>query len=304
MEYYAPICYQVGEEENGWKLRTVLQSKMFISRQLLVRLKQCERGILLNSERKYVDFYVRTGDLIEIRMPQEESTDILPQEMALDIVHEDDQILVINKPAGLIVHPTHGHYINTLANGVVHLWQTRAVKHRFRPVQRLDQDTSGLICIAKTPFAHQFIALQLLEHSVEKEYLAIVDGVITQDAGVIDGPIDRLAEQPHRRAVIAGGAEACTQFEVVERQHSSTLVKLRLLSGRTHQIRVHMEFLGHPLLGDSLYGPASAEHLRWIERQALHASKLGFVHPGTRMWTEYQQPLPADMERCLQIART
>lgn len=293
-EYYEPLCYQVGAEEEGWKLRTVLQSKMFISRQLLVRLKRLERGILVNGERKYADFHVQVGDIIEVRMPQEESDDILPQAMELDIVHEDEQIMMINKPAGLIVHPTHGHYINTLANGVVHYWKERGIRCRFRPVQRLDQDTSGLLLIAKTPFAHQFVALQLLEHSVEKQYLAFAHGRVKDDVGIIDAPIERLPEQPHKRAVLEWGDRAVTHYEVIERYSRFTLLRLRLLTGRTHQIRVHMEHLGHPLLADALYGDLHAETFG-LQRHALHAQQLGFVHPGTRQWTQFRSELPPDL---------
>ncbi len=308
--YYEPLRRTVTAAEDGWKLRTFLQTRMLVSRQLIVRLKLLDRGILLNGVRQYMDFLVREGDVVEVRMPQEQSDDILPQPMALDIVHEDGQVLIINKPPGLIVHPTHGHYINTLANGVVHYWQEKGVRHRFRPVQRLDQETSGLLLIAKTPYAHQYISLQLIEHTVKKEYLAVVRGRVQQESGTVDAPIDRLSDEPHRRAVLEGGAPALTHYEVLERFAMCSLLRLRLMSGRTHQIRVHMEHLGHPLLGDALYGlPRASVEADGVERQrvgerllgrhALHATTLGFHHPADGQWREFHCPLPADLQEYL-----
>lgn len=297
MDYYEPLRHVVTQAEDGWKLRTVLQVKMLISRRLLVRLKHTEHGILLNGERKYLDVHVTTGDCIEVRMPQEQSDEILPQPMDLSILHEDEHILVLDKPAGMIVHPTHGHYINTLANGVVHYWKQSGVRCRFRPVHRLDQETSGVLLIAKTPFAHQFVSLQLVERTVIKEYVALVHGRIHDDEGEVDAPIDRLPDDPHRRAVLAGGAPAVTRYWVERKYTRASLVRLRLLSGRTHQIRVHMEHLGHPLLGDLLYGEGLPDAR--IGRQALHARRLGFRHPGTRDWVEYESELPPDMEACI-----
>jgi 23S rRNA pseudouridine1911/1915/1917 synthase len=301
-DYYEPLRYQVTAEEDGWKLRTILQTRMLISRQLLVKLKRVERGILLNGERKYVDFHVSNGDWVEVNMPVEQSEDILAQPIPLDIIHEDEQILVLNKQAGLIVHPTHGHYIHTIANGVVYHWQQKGIRCRFRPVHRLDQETSGVLLIAKTPFAHQFLALQLRAHTVKKQYYAFVHGQVVADRGFIDAPIDRSPDHPHRRMVIAGGAEARTHFQVIERFAQTTWVQLSLETGRTHQIRVHMSDSGHPLIGDSLYGTGDDQH--WIARHALHAHTLGFTHPGTRDWMEFKAPLPTDLQTVLQTLRT
>lgn len=300
--YYEPLRRMVSELEDGWKLRTFLQKRMLVSRQLMVRLKHLDEGILLNGERRYMDFLVHSGDLVELRMPQEQSDDILPQAMDLNIVHEDEHVLVVNKPAGLIVHPTHGHYINTLANGVVHYWLQKGVRHRFRPVQRLDQDTSGLLLIAKTPYAHQFVSLQLIEHTVKKEYVAIVRGRLSQRIGTIDAPIDRLPDEPHRRAVLPSGAPAVTHYEVLQRFADATLLSIRLMSGRTHQIRVHMEHIGHPLLGDAIYGIEQVQSS--IGRHALHAQTLGFLHPADGQWVQFSCPLPDDMERYLKGAFT
>lgn len=304
--YYKPLVYVVPPEEDGLLLRTVLQKRMGVSRKLLSRLKLTEQGITVNGERKYIDVKLRGGDRVEARMEQETSDDIMPQPMTLDILYEDDHLLVLNKPPGIVVHPTHGHYTNTLANGVVHHWLERGENFRFRPVHRLDQETSGTLAVAKNPYVHQQISEELQRHEVKKEYLAIVHGSVVLDKGTIDEPIDRDPQQPHVRIVTEAGYPAVTHYCVERRFPAATLVRLRLETGRTHQIRVHMRHLGHPLLGDKMYGCAdlpgreSALDAFGMERQALHAFRLGLTHPMTRQWMEFEAPLPEDMASCLE----
>ncbi|MFD0872359.1 MULTISPECIES: RluA family pseudouridine synthase [Paenibacillus] len=300
MSYYEPLVYTVSPEEEGIQLKTILQSRMQLSRKLLSRLKRTEQGITVNGERKYISVPVHAGDRIEIRMEQEQSEDILPEDIPLDILHEDDHLLIVNKPAGMIVHPTHGHYVHTLANAVVHHWLERGEKVRFRPVHRLDQETSGVLAIAKNPFVHQHISEQMKAQQVLKEYMAVVHGEMEADEGTIDGPIDRDPEQPHYRIVTPDGYPAVTHYRVVERLKGATLVAVRLETGRTHQIRVHMLSIGHPLIGDKMYpagGGPSLPGKAGIERQALHAYRLGLVHPGTRRYVEFLAELPEDMQR-------
>lgn len=304
--YYKPLVYVVPPEEDGLLLRTVLQKRMGVSRKLLSRLKLTEQGITVNGERKYIDVKLRGGDRVEARMEQETSDDIMPQPMTLDILYEDDDLLVLNKPPGIVVHPTHGHYTNTLANGVVHHWLEHGESFRFRPVHRLDQETSGTLAVAKNPYVHQQISEELQRHEVKKEYLAIVHGSVVLDKGTIDEPIDRDPQQPHVRIVTEAGYPAVTHYYVERRFPAATLVRLRLETGRTHQIRVHMQHLGHPLLGDKMYGYAdlpgreSAPDAFGLERQALHAFRLGLTHPMTRQWMEFEAPLPEDMASCLE----
>ncbi|RTE08726.1 RluA family pseudouridine synthase [Paenibacillus whitsoniae] len=302
MSYYEPLVYIVPEEEEGFLLKTVLQKRLMVSRKLLSRIKLTEQGIMVNGERKYINVKVNAGDRVEIRMEAEVSEDILPQDMPLHILHEDEQLLILAKDAGIIVHPTHGHYMNTIANGVVYHWQQMGVSCRFRPVHRLDQETSGVLCIAKNPYVHQQISEQMIRHEVKKEYLAFVWGTVAEPKGTITGPIDRDPEQPHVRIVTPDGYSAVTHYEVVEQFASAALVRIWLETGRTHQIRVHMRHIGHPLLGDKMYTlpqfEAEAEGLEasgCLSRQALHAHRLGFQHPGTREWTEYRAPLPGDL---------
>jgi 23S rRNA pseudouridine1911/1915/1917 synthase len=302
MSYYAPIIYDIPAEEDGWILKTILQKRMHVSRSLLSRLKQTEQGIMLNGERVYISVRVSVGDRVEVRMEQEESTDILPQNLPLDIIHEDEHLLIVNKPAGMIVHPTHGHYMNTIANAVVYYWQQNGQNVRFRPVHRLDQETSGVLAIAKNPYVHQWISEQMIAQQTKKEYIALVHGRVLADKGTIDAPIDRNPESPHLRIVIDTGYPSVTHFEVVQRYPEITQVRLWLDTGRTHQIRVHMKSIGHPLVGDKLYlTDESGEALQFndpsltMDRQALHAEKLGFIHPSTKQWIEFTAELPVDM---------
>jgi len=300
--YYEPLVYIVPPEEDGFILKTILQKRLMVSRKLLSRLKMTEQGITVNSARQYISMKVSAGDRVEVRMEEEQSEDILPQDLPLHIIHEDEQLLIVAKDAGIIVHPTHGHYVNTIANAVVFHWQQLGINCRFRPVHRLDQETSGVLAIAKNPYVHQQISEQMIQHEVKKEYLAFVWGRFTEPSGTVNEPIDRDPEQPHVRMVTPSGYSAVTHYEVVEQYERAALVRLRLETGRTHQIRVHMKHLGHPLLGDKMYtlrefeeSLAAAEAAERLSRQALHAARLGFVHPGTREWTEYNAPLPADL---------
>lgn len=295
VRYYEPLVWHVTEQEDGWKVRSVMHTRMGISRKLTSALKQTERGIELNGERVYVGRYVKAGDVLEIRIEQEESDDIFPQPIPIDVLFEDDTILVVHKPAGLIVHPTQGHYLNTLANGVVHYWKEKGERRRFRPIHRLDQDTSGAMAIAKTAHAQEVVSQQMHRDITRKQYLAFVHGVMPDDSGTIDGPIDRDPEDPHRRIVTPTGASARTHYEVVERFEGATLVRLRLETGRTHQIRVHLTALGFPLLGDNYYGNEASQAFVPMARQALHAELLAFHHPVTSEWMEFHAPWPTDL---------
>ncbi|GAK38841.1 RluA family pseudouridine synthase [Paenibacillus urinalis] len=313
--YYEPITYTVQPEDEGMLLKTILQRRLGVSRKLMSKLKLTEQGIQLNGERVYISVKVRRGDLVELRMEKETSTDILPENIPFDILYEDEHLLVVNKQAGIIVHPTHGHYTGTLANGVVHYWAQKGEQVRFRPVHRLDQETSGVLCIAKNPYIHQHISEQMIAGTVDKYYTAVVFGHPVPSKGVVDEPIDRDPNEPHRRIVTTDGYAARTLYQVETAYEWASKVRIKLESGRTHQIRVHMKHLGCPLIGDSFYGQASpdwtaasTERLAlahtWIERQALHASELVIVHPITGHSVRFTAPLPEDIQRLDQKLKT
>jgi 23S rRNA pseudouridine1911/1915/1917 synthase len=251
------------------------------------------------------------GEAVRITVqPGAGETAFRPEAIPLDVVYEDEAILVINKPAGLVVHPGSGNWGGTLLNGLLyHGPQFREVP-RAGIVHRLDKDTSGLLVVAKTLEAQTSLVRQMQARSVKREYLAIVNGEIWQ-AGTVDKPIGRHASQRTRMAVVQyGGKPAITHFEPLEKFSHCTLIRCRLETGRTHQIRVHMQSLGHPLLGDPVYGsrllklePAVAEAIKAFGRQALHAGRLGLIHPVSGKAMEWHVPMPEDMKQLLVVIR-
>lgn len=312
--YYDPIVYKVTDEEDGWQLKKVLQRRLGVSRKLMSRLKLTEKGITLNGERVYISVPVKSGDIAAITLEKETSVDILPQPISFDRIYEDDALLIVNKASGIIVHPTHGHYTDTLANGVVHYWQEKGEMFRFRPVHRLDQETSGVLAIAKNAYVHQHISEQMIAGQVGKKYIAFVHGTPDPQEGTIDGPIDRDPEEPHRRIVTPSGYPALTYYSTVQTMGPASKVELQLGTGRTHQIRVHMTSIGHPLIGDKMYQNTRTnnelarnkdiyhtDHGKGldvlIERQALHASELAFRHPLTGEYMTFHASFPPDMVR-------
>jgi 23S rRNA pseudouridine1911/1915/1917 synthase len=303
MNYLEPLVYVASMEDEGILLKTILRNRMKLSRTLLSKLKQTELGITLNRERVYTSVKVHVGDRIEIRMVRESSDDILPQDLPIDIIYEDDYLLVVNKSAGMIVHPTHGHYTNTLANAVVHHWQVQGEQVRFRPIHRLDQDTSGVLAIAKNPFVHQHVSEQMQRNEFEKEYIAIVHNHPIQAEATISAPIDRDLINPHIRVVTHDRGYPSVTIYRTEHEYcdgDASLIRIWLETGRTHQIRVHMKHIGCPLIGDKMYGlePMSElEQLRdsYINRQALHAEKLTFAHPMTGESMVFKANWPKDL---------
>lgn len=299
------IRHIVPPEQDGWRLKSVLITGMGFSRKLISRLKHLDGAVRVNGSSDQLYRPLREGDVVEVTLPVEESITILPQPIPIDILHEDEHILIVNKPPGLLVHPTLGHYANTLANGVVYYWQQRGEKFRFRPIHRIDQDTSGVIAVAKNAYAHQMVSKQFQNGKVQKTYFAVVYGELEQDRGTIEGPIGRDETNPHVRVVTPKGAPSTTHYEVVERFPGATMVKVIPVTGRTHQIRVHMAHIGHPLIGDHFYLQAMnfpAEPLP-MKRQALHAATLSFVHPGTKERVSFEAPLTEDLEELVAFLR-
>lgn len=287
------FTHTVTPTEDGLMLRQVLRNQYRFSKRLMTQMKR-EHLVLVNGEFLYFTARVKAGDQIQIQMPKEETDHIVPQPLHFTVVYEDEDLIVIDKPPGLVVHPTKGYPDGTLANGLMHYWRERGEEHRMRPVTRLDSDTSGLLVVGKHAYAHGFLAGQMAEKRYERIYLACTHHRFAEDQGTIDKPI-RL--QPNRQirtvSKTGEGDRAITHFKVVERFKAATLVRLALETGRTHQIRVHLASIGHPIIGDTMYGMSEDPPL--ISRQALHATYLKLYHPRYRAWMEWESALPADM---------
>ncbi|WP_210363753.1 RluA family pseudouridine synthase [Bacillus sp. REN3] len=244
-----------------------------------------------------------TGDRLEIMIPDPEELDVIPEEMDLDIYFEDQDVLVVNKPKGMVVHPAPGHMSGTLVNGLMaHCKDLSGINGVLRPgiVHRIDKDTSGLLMVAKNDLAHECLVNQLVEKTVTRKYKALVHGNIPHDFGTIDAPLGRDVKDRQSMTVVDNGKHAITHFNVLERYNDFTFVECQLETGRTHQIRVHMKYIGYPLAGDPKYGPKKTLD---IGGQALHAGLLGFDHPRTGEYLEFEAPLPSYFEQLLDKLR-
>jgi RluA family pseudouridine synthase len=293
------LDHTVAEDEAGRTVQEVLTGPMQVSRRMIQKLTRA-RGIVLNRRPAFLGRKVRAGDVISARVGVDEETGLRPVAMPLSIVHEDDEVLVIDKPPFVLVHPTSPEQTETLSHGVAHLFEQRGVKAKVRPVHRIDRDTSGLVLFAQSAVAHARLDTQLREGGIGRVYQALVDGVVAEDAGEIDAPIARDPRNPTLRAVRPGGEAARTRFRVLERLPRATLLELELDTGRTHQIRVHMLHAGHPVIGDRQYGRAGTS---LIKRQALHASRLTFAHPTTGERLTFDAPLPPDIAQAIEQLR-
>lgn len=256
--------------------------------------KMIETGNILVNGNKVKDSYkVKENDNIEITELIEE-TDILPENIPLDIYYEDDDLIVVNKPSGMVVHPAPGNREGTLVNALLyHTKNLSTINTLIRPgiVHRIDADTSGLLLVAKNDRAHNILADAIAKKEVVREYIALVEGIIKEDTATIDAPIGRDVNNRKKMCVTSENSkEAITHFRVIERLNNATLIRCKLETGRTHQIRVHMASIGHPLVGDLVYGH-NKQKIK-IEGQALHAKTLGFIHPSTREYMEFNSELP------------
>ena len=275
-------------DNDGIRIDKYLLDKLDISRNKIQKLIN-DNNILVNGKSVKTSYIVRVDDLIECDFLYKEKIDILPEDIPLDIVYEDDDLLVVNKPSGMVVHPAVGNYSHTLVNALMyHCNNLSQVNGVIRPgiIHRIDADTSGLLLVAKNDMAHVDLAKQISEKSVKREYIALVDGVIKEDTATIDAPIGRDVKNRKKMCVTADNSkDAITNIKVIERYKNSTLITCSLLTGRTHQIRVHMNYIGHSVINDPVYG--SKKLVDSLFGQMLHARKIGFVHPRTHEYMEF-----------------
>ncbi len=246
--------------------------------------------VLVNDKVVKAGFLVKTGDVVTVNH-KNTNTDVTPEKMTLDIVYEDEDVIVVNKANGVVVHPGAGNYQHTLVNGLLYHTNLSNVNGEVRPgiVHRIDAYTTGLLMVAKNNKAHESLAKQLEEKTITRKYVALVWGVIPNDTGLIDAPIGRSTSDRKKMAVIADGKKAITHFKVLKRYKKATLIELKLETGRTHQIRVHMAYIGHPVVNDNVYGKRKVID---DTGQCLHAQTLGFVHPKTGKYMEFNCELP------------
>lgn len=273
-------------------------------------------NVLINGKCVKSSYPVSPSDVIEVTLPRPPRSEAQPENIPLDIVHEDEHLLVVNKRAGMVTHPAYGNYTGTLVNALLHHSNRLSTLNTgLRPgiVHRLDKDTSGLLVVAKTNQAHSFLARQFAKHTIEREYWAIVWGPFKERSGLIEANLGRSKKDRKKVSVTSQGKPAATEFAVIKRLDFLSLVKLKLRTGRTHQIRVHLSHIGHPVFGDPTYGGRSstwggleakkaqraANLLKIVSRQALHAKTLGFVHPATRELVRFNSDLPDDMTNVL-----
>ncbi|MFD2171773.1 RluA family pseudouridine synthase [Tumebacillus lipolyticus] len=284
--------HTVTAAEAGQTVEEILIGTLSISRRMIQKLTR-SKGVQLNRKPAYLARQVKEGDVVRAALSFQEEATLSAVEMPLDVLYEDQQVIVVNKPPFLLVHPTNPSQTETLSHGLTHHFSQQGLQAKVRPVHRIDRDTSGALVVAKTAFAHQHLDRQLRERELKREYLAFVAGTIAEERGQIDAPIGKHKQNPQLRAVRPNAGEfALTRYEVIERYQDATLVHLELETGRTHQIRVHMTHLGHPLLGDRQYGRIG---LHLLKRQALHASRVTFLHPTSGEQLVVEAPLPDDL---------
>lgn len=282
----------ITEANKGQLLRDYLYEDLRISTRLIKKVKAYPNGLLINDKRQTVRYVLQVSDVVKVTFPPEEiSESLIAEKMDLQIVYEDEAILVVNKRAGMPTMPSRLHTSGTLANGVLGYYREQKIPFTIHVVTRLDKDTSGLVLIAKHQFSHSLFSNMQRQNQIKRKYQAFISGQIKPNKGTIDLPIGRKPDSIIERMVVENGQTAITHYEVVNESDQFSFVEVELETGRTHQIRVHFAYLGHPLLGDDLYGG----NLDTLKRQGLHCHKLGFVHPFTDAYVTFLAPLADDM---------
>ncbi len=299
----------VTDEYEGLRIDKLISELVdSLSRSFIKKLIDDDK-VTCNDKKIKASYQVSEGDRIELEIPPLQIPEIVPEDIPLDILYEDNDVLIVNKPKDMVVHPAAGHYTGTIVNAVMHHCRDNlsGINGVMRPgiVHRIDKDTTGSVIICKNDKAHIKIADQLKEHSINRVYHAICYGVIEQDEGDVDAPIGRSQTDRKKMAVVKnGGKEAFTHYKVLKRfpEDKMTYIECRLKTGRTHQIRVHMAHIGHPLLGDEVYAPSRKSKFK-LNGQCLHAKTLGFIHPTTGEYVEVDAPLPEYFSHLLEILK-
>lgn len=298
------LNYLVDTQNSGRILKSILKNELGLSERLVSKLK-FDGKILCNSLPVHINTRVNLGDSIDVLIDFiEESDGIIPEPIDIDIIYEDEYIIALNKQPGIVVHPVCSHPNGTIANGLKYYFDKTQLSIKIRPVSRLDRDTTGIIIFAKNQHIQQLLINQMAEKTFKKEYLGVVHGIIENPNGKIDLPIERKPDSIMLRHVSSEGSPSVTHYSVIEYFKNSSFLKFNLETGRTHQIRVHCQAIGHPLVGDTLYpyldgqiGPSQ------MDRQALHSMKAQFLHPIDKKEVELVAPLPSDFQLLLEISR-
>ncbi|RKM61047.1 RluA family pseudouridine synthase [Butyrivibrio sp. CB08] len=308
-ESYREISINITANDDGLTAREIMAVRLCLSSREITRCKQFEDGVCLKSGKRaegdvdsFVPILVKTplseGDVLRIRIYEDNDNagEVIPWDTPIDIVYEDEDIILINKPGDMVVHPSYAHYQDSLSNALAGYYQKTGQDHVIRTIGRLDRETSGLLIFAKNRYSAALLSNQRMNMSKRKEYLALASGVFEKKEGTIDAPIGQEEGVRMIRKVIEDGKRAITHYKVVQQFEDYALVRLRLDTGRTHQIRVHMSYLGHPLLGDNLYGKEISDS-HGMTRAALHAAHLEFKQPVTGKELSFEAQLPEDMKR-------
>lgn len=299
------LQYEVTEEEDGLRLDQYIAGRcMDLSRSYIQKLIKESRVTINKNIQTKTKTAVQESDIVNVSLPDPKELEIKPQDIPLDILYEDNDVLVVNKPKGMVVHPAPGHYEDTLVNAVLYHCRDNlsGINGVLRPgiVHRIDKDTTGALIVCKNDKAHQKIADQLRAHTITRSYRAIVYNNFSEDEGMINAPIGRHPTNRKKRMVTEKNSkEAITHYKVLDHlNHKFNYIECRLETGRTHQIRVHMSYIGHPLLGDEVYGPVNSK-FKNLQGQTLHAATIGFIHPTTEEYMEFSAPLPDYFEKLL-----
>ena len=289
------LSYQIDKDEHYDNVLHVLKEQFFLSDRLITKLKKANK-IYLNSLPTYTKKSVTVGDTVSVLIDfEEDNSNIVASNIPLNIIYEDDYLLVLNKPANIAIHPSILHFDNSLSNGVKFYFDKLGLKKKIRIVNRLDRNTSGIVIFAKNEYIQECLIKQMKTNEFKKEYLAIAKGILESKSGTLNFPIARKEGSIIERTVTSDGDSAITHYDVVKEFNNLSLVHIVLETGRTHQIRVHFSHIGHPILGDTLYGSPS----ELINRQALHSYKLTFIHPVTKKELILESSLPNDIKNII-----